>query len=76
MKENKQAICDKMCEAIRLTRNGGTGNALVRLEYDEEKEVVWPWFEDGRYYKPINVAMDSGTAIIMDIVKQFVKEVW
>ncbi len=74
--ENKQAICDAMCEAIRLTRAGGSGNALVRLEFDPITEEVWPWFEDGRYYKPINVAMDSGIAIIMDIVKQFVREVW
>lgn len=76
MHENKQAICDKMCEAIQLTRAGGEGNALVRLEYDAENEVVWPWFEDGRYYRAINVACDSGIAVITDIVKQFVKEVW
>ena len=76
MIENEQAICDAFCETLRLTRAGGTGNALVRLEYDAENEVVWPWFENGRYYHPVNVACDSGIAIILDIVRQFVKEVW
>ena len=77
MIENKQAICDAFCETLRLTRAaGGTRNALVRLEYDAENEVVWPWFENGRYYHPVNVACDSGIAVILDIVRQFVREVW
>ena len=85
--ENKQKICDAMCEALRLTRAAGspTNNPLVELRYltKEEggryEETVRPIFEDGcgkNGYWDINVSMDNGVAIIMDIVNQFVKKMW
>lgn len=77
--ENKQKICDLMCAAIRETLAGGTGNALAELRYDPDTERVRPIFEDGTGadgYYDINVACDSGIAVIMDIVRQFVREVW
>lgn len=87
MRENKQAICDAMCETLRLTRAAGspTNNPLIELRYmtKEEggrfEETVRPIFEDGcgeNGYYDINVSMDSGVAIIMDIVNQFVKSMW
>lgn len=81
MYEDKQLICDKLCEALRCTANAGDpgGNALMELQYIPEKSIVRPIFEDltgqDGYYD-VNVAGDSGTAMIVDIVKQFVRKVW
>lgn len=82
--ENKQAICTAFCEVLRMTSNAGTGNALKELRYMPEgngrySEAVRPIFEDGtgeNGWYDINVAMDSGTAMIADIARQFVDKVW
>ena len=79
MREDKQAICDKLCEALRLTANAGSNNALRELRYIPEIEMVRPIFEDGTGedgYLDVNVAMDSGTAMIVDITKHFIKRLW
>jgi hypothetical protein len=87
MMEDKQRICDAMCETLRLTRAAGspTNNPLVELKYmtKEEggrfEETVRPIFEDGcgkNGYYDINISWDSGIAIVMDIVNQFVKKMW
>lgn len=82
--ENKQAICDMMCYAIRATRAGGDpeNNPLKKLQYrqlDNGDEVVRPIFEDGtgsNGYYDVNVTGDSGIAIIMDITRQFICKMW
>ena len=77
--DDKQAICNAMCEAIRLTRNGGMDNALTELIYLPEEDKVRPVFEDGtgsNGYYDIDVAWDSGTAMIVDIASQFIKKMW
>ena len=82
--ENKQAICDAFCEVLRMTSNAGSGNALKELRYIPEgngkySEVVRPIFEDGTGedgWYDINVSMDSGTSMIVDIVNQFVSRTW
>ena len=80
--ENKQAICNRMCEAIRATAAGGIGNPLVSLSYmklGNGEEIVRPLFADGtgsNGYYDINVTCDSGIAMIMDITKQFVRKMW
>lgn len=77
--EDKQAICDKLCEALRLTSNAGTGNALKELRYIPEIEMVRPIFEDGtgeNGWYDVNVNMDSGTAMIVDIANHFIRTVW
>ena len=77
--EDKQAICDAICAAIRLTSNGGTGNPLAELIYLAEDEKVRPVFENGagkNGYYDVNVAGDSGTAMISDIVDNFVRKMW
>ena len=79
MRENKQAICNAICEALKLTHNAGTGNALIELRYIEDREVVRPIFADGTGedgWYDINVACDSGTAMFIDISNQFVRKVW
>lgn len=89
MKENKQEICDKLLEALRATSAAGAieNNDLVELRYIKEEngdEIVRPIFRDGagkphsKYggYYDVNVTGDSGIAVIMDVVKQFVCHMW
>lgn len=64
MDENKQAICDKLAEALKLTRNCFD---LQEIKYDAEREVATVVFKNGGV--PVNVAMDSGTAMIRDIMR-------
>lgn len=61
--ENKIEICNQLCKALQLTYNASD---LVSLDYDPEMEIVTVVFEGGS--RKINVAMDSGTAMIRDIV--------
>ena len=82
-RENKQEICDKLLEALRATRAAGIeeNNDLVELRYikDDRREIVRPIFRDGcgkDGYYDVNVAGDSGVAVIMDVVKQFVRKMW
>ena len=80
MEENKQAICDAFLKTLLLTRAAGYGgNPLKELRYIPEKEIVRPVFEDGSGedgWYDVHVACDSGIAIIMDLVSQFVRVVW
>jgi hypothetical protein len=63
--ENKQLICDRLLETLKLTRQLYD---LIDLDYIEEKELVVAHFEGGGK-KEINVAMDSGIAMIRDIIR-------
>lgn len=63
--DNKQAICDALLIAYKNTR---VGYQLSSLVYDPEKEVVVATYLSGAK-KHINVHMDSGTALILDVVK-------
>ena len=85
--ENKQAILDAICAALRLTRNAGYGNALKEIRYMEDngREYAVPIFENGNGepneycphgYYGVNITGDSGTAIFKDITKQFIDIVW
>lgn len=62
--EDKQRICDLLCDALRLTDAYGD---LEMITYNENKETVAVIFESG-YTRNINVAMDSGMSMIRDIV--------
>lgn len=84
MREDKQEICNALCETLRLTVCAGTSNALKELRYMPEgngiySEAVRPIFEDGNGengYYDVNVSCDSGIAVIKDIMRQFVDYVW
>ena len=52
-------------ETLKLTRHLSD---LIDLDYIEEKELVVAHFEGGGK-KEINVAMDSGIAMIRDIIR-------
>lgn len=63
--ENKQLICDLLCKALQQTSDQ---DDLERLEYDPQTEIVTARWS-GDISKRINVAMDSGRAMIRDIMR-------
>lgn len=63
--ENKQQICDYLLVTLQHTRNQAD---LVQLKYDPDFEIVIAIWDNGAL-KHINVAMDSGTAMIRDIMR-------
>lgn len=64
MIENKTAICNALCEALQLTR---AYYDLEELIYNEEAETVGIVFPGGTI--TVNVAMDSGSAMIRDVIR-------
>ena len=68
MNEDKQKILDLLLPSLQATRNL---HDLIGLDYDEESETVIATFNNG-YQKRANVAMDSGTAMICDVIRQIV----
>ena len=66
--ENKKEILDKLLPALQATRNLCD---LTGIKYDAGKEVVYAEFKGG-YIKIANVAMDSGTSMIRDVIGQIV----
>lgn len=78
MEEKKQAVCDAMLEVLKLTSLGEGSNPIINLKYfkDNAGEFVRPIFADGtgeNGYYDICVTMDSETAMVTDIVAQFVR---
>lgn len=70
--EDKQKICDLLLPALQATRNL---NDLVSLRYVADKDWgrqhVLATFANG-YVKTANVTMDSGTAMIRNIIRQII----
>lgn len=66
--EDKQKILDLLLPALQATRNLSD---LVELEYREDRELVYAKFASGNQ-KIANVAMDSGTALIRDVIGQII----
>ena len=70
MREDKQKICDLLCQTLKATWDA---NDVVSLRYvdeltDKGLEHVIVTFESGGV-RLINVSMDSGVAMIRDIMK-------
>ncbi len=67
--ENKQAICKELCKVLQMTTYGSD---IVALHYYsqwwEYPESVIVTYNSG-YSKEINVSMDSGYAMIKDIMR-------
>lgn len=66
--ENKQEILNLLLPALQATRNLYD---LKSLEFDKEREEVIATFTNG-HTKRANVALDSGTAMIKDVLKQII----
>lgn len=64
MRENKQKICDLLLVTLQATSNA---EDVVAIVYDDSTEKVQVTFASGGI-RIINVAMDSGTAMIRDIM--------
>lgn len=65
--ENYQAICDTLCSTLRLTRQLDDLVKLEHIQEGRERYVVATF--DGGYTKTVRVTMDSGIAMIKDILK-------
>lgn len=67
--ENKQEICRLLLATLQATRGAGD---LIALAYEKDPngydEIVTAVFKDGGRTE-INVSMDSGTAMIRDIMR-------
>lgn len=64
--ENYQVICNWLCRALQRTRQFDELESLEHIKEGEERYVVASF--DGNYTKRIRVTMDSGIAMIKDIV--------
>lgn len=64
--ENKQQICKALIPVLQMTRNLYD---LVDLDFDPVTELVTATFSSG-HTKRANVAVDSGTSMIRDIIGQ------
>jgi hypothetical protein len=65
MKEDKQAICNALCEALKLTK---AFRGIERIDYNADSEKAIVVFDEYDRVE-INVAMDSGAAMIRDILR-------
>ncbi len=71
MFEDKQKICDKLLETLRLTRQFEDLKSLIYVRESDDHETVTAIFEEGSV-KEINVSLDSGAAMVRDILGQLV----
>lgn len=62
--EDKQKICDLLLPLLKATR---AFHDLDDLEYIQDQDCVLLTFANG-YVRKVNVAMDSGIAMIMDVI--------
>lgn len=65
MEENKQAILDALLPALQRTRAGAE---ITELRYHKENDRVMIIYDDGGCDN-VNVSLDSGVAMIIDIAK-------
>lgn len=63
--ENMQEICDRLLWVLEATRGGAD---VVSLEYVEDSEIVIVLYASG-FKKRVNVAYDSGVALIRDVMR-------
>ena len=64
-RENKQEICNALVKVLKLTRDASD---VADLIYNADNETVLVLFNLGGV-RLINVAMDSGVAMIRDIMR-------
>ena len=67
--ENKQLICDLLLKALQATRKFSDLKSLTYRNISPDEEIVEADFSNGRV-RVVNVSMDSGIALIEDIIRQ------
>lgn len=66
--EDKNLICQELARVLKLTRNQSDLEGLYYEILDNNEEIVTAvWTGGGK--KRIGVSMDSGTAMIRDIMR-------
>ena len=71
MKEHKQLILDLLLTALQQTSNLWDLEDLKYKRYGDCEEAVIATFSNGGE-KRVNVSMDSGTAMIIDVIRGIV----
>lgn len=74
MEEDKQAICDKLCEALRLTKAGQSIKSLEVL-YSEtlpRREYIIIVRERPEPAQQIEISGDSGVRMIADVMNRVI----
>lgn len=66
--ENKQLILDALCSALQLTRDQADLEALEYKEIGPSGQHVIATY-DGGGSREINVSLDSGIAMIRDVLR-------
>ena len=68
-RENRQEICDRLLETLKATRYYKNLRALTYVRTATGSEIVIAEWGKGRQQE-INVTMDSGVAMVRDIVRE------
>ena len=66
--ENKQEICNLLCAALRATRDQSDLTDVIYRQMPNDNEIVTLFYENG-HKRSINVNMDSGIAMIRDVLR-------
>ena len=66
--ENKDLICNELAKLLKLTRNQSDLKALKYEILDNGEEIVTVEWEGGSR-KVVGVSMDSGIAMVRDILR-------
>ncbi len=69
--EDKAQICRALVPVLQITRNLEDLKSLEYIKRGPEDEIVIATFQSG-YKKTVNVSIDSGTAMISDIIRHIV----
>ena len=64
----KQAVLNKLCEALQLTEGAWDVQSLVYRRLTADRQVVDVEWQAG-HHKLINVTADSDTAMIRDVME-------
>lgn len=68
MPENKQDIANQLCEALKRTNMWDDITGLKYIEESSDVQYVYIDFKDHPAARRVNVSIDSGWAMIKDIV--------
>lgn len=66
--EDKQEICNLLCAALKATRDQHDLVEIVYQRRANDRETVTLFYENG-HKRSINVSMDSGIAMMRDILR-------